>query len=281
MARADGLAVGPQDATARGLVAQPRGPAVLAPAASFEPPVLDPAEVPEEGEFRLNEGCFRADSRFFVQTQHGKFANSSLGPERTGWTIVGRPNYWGHFSHGALGFGRCVSPNLTNDLFAIDYPLDIGDAVFCPFKRGTVKFVGRSETHRNYGIMVVIEAAAPNGNRYVSMSAHLNGLAQGIVRGARVTDETIIGFAGKTGHPSIPVGEPHLHQAFYRNPSFILVSGQGFSGPPFGGQGLQVIYHHFEGDARGSGPGVYKLDRTTHAPGTGTVPSSGRFRISN
>jgi hypothetical protein len=281
MARADGLAVGLQDATARGLVTQLRGPAVLAPAASFEPPVLDPAEVPEEEEFRLSEGCFRADSRFFVQTQHGKFANSRFGPELTGWTFVGRPNYWGHFSHGALGFGRCVSANFTNDLFAIDYPLDIGDAVFCPFKRGTVKFVGRSDTHRNYGIMVVIEATAPNGNRYVSMSAHLNGLAGGIVRGAQVTDETIIGFADATGHPSIPVGEPHLHQAFYRNPNFTFISGQGFTGPPFGGQGLQVIYHHFEGDARGSGPGVYKLDRTTHAPDTGTVASSGRFRISN
>jgi hypothetical protein len=284
MARADELAVGPQDAPARGLVAQPRGPAVLEPAASFEPPVLDPAEVPEQEEFRLNEGCFRADSRFFVQTQHGKFANRRFGPKLTGWTFVGRPNYWGHFTHGALtqdGFGRCVKGDRTNDLFAIDYPLDKGDAVFCPFKRGTVTFVGRSVSHINYGIMVVIQAEAPNGNRYVSMSAHLNGLARGIVRGARVTDETIIGFADATGGPGIPVGEPHLHQAFYRNPNFVFIPGQGNTGPPFGGQGLQVIYHHFEGDARGSGPGVYKLDRTTHAPGTGTVASSGRFRISN
>jgi hypothetical protein len=282
MARADGLAAGPQDATARGPVTQPRGPAVLAPAASFEPPVLDPAEVPEEEEFRLNDGCFRADSRFFVQTQHGKFANSRFGPELTGWTFVGRPNFWGHFTHGALGFGRCVSGGFTNDLFAIDYPLAMGDTVFCPFKRGTVRFVGRSDSHINYGIMVVIEATAPNGSRYVSMSAHLSGLARGIVRGAQVTDETVIGFADATGDPgSIPVGEPHLHQAFYRNPSFVFIPGQGFTGPPFGGQGLQVIYHHFEGDARGSGPGVYKLDRTTHAPSTGTVPSSGRFRISN
>jgi hypothetical protein len=284
MARADGLAVGPQDATAGGPVTQPRGPAALAPAAPFEPPVLDPAEVPEQEEFRLDDGCFRADSRFFVQTQHGRFANSRFGPELTGWTFVGRPNYWGNFTHGALtqeGFGRCVKGDRTNDLFAIDYPLAPGDTVFCPFKRGTVRFVGRSASHINYGIMVVIEAEAPNGNRYVSMSAHLNGLARGIVRGAQVTDETIIGFAGATGGQGIPVGESHLHQAFYRNPSFVFIPGQGNTGPPFGGQGLQVIYHHFLGDARGSGPGVYKLDRTTHAPGTGTVASSGRFRISN
>jgi hypothetical protein len=224
-----------------------------------------------------------ADSSF-SQTQHGKFANSSSGPEspeETGWTVVGRPNFWGHFSHGALGFGRCNVSNRTNDLFAIDYPLDSGDAIFCPFKRGTVRFVGRSESHRNYGIMVIIEAEAPNGNKYVSMSAHLSGLAGGIVRGAQVTDETVIGFADATGHPSIPVGEVHLHQAFYRNPNFVFIPGQGNTGPPFGGQGLQVIYHHFVGDARGSGPGVYKLDRTTHFPGTGTVASSRRFRISN
>jgi len=293
-ARADGLAVGPRDATARRLVPQLREAAVLAPvlapAASFEPPVLDPEEVPEEEEFQINEGCFRADSRFFVQTQHGKFANSNdrLGPDSMGWTIVGRPNFWGHFSHGALGFGRCVDDFFTNDLFAIDYPLANGDTLFCPFKVGTVTFAGRSDTHINYGIMVVIEAEAPSGNSYVSMSAHLSGLAEGIFPGAVVTDETIIGFADATGDPfppghpeHIPVGEPHLHQAFYRNPGFSFIPGEGFTGPPFGGQGLQVVFHHFVGDARGSGPGVYKLDPTTHFPDTGTVPSSGRFWISN
>lgn len=266
---------------ASGLVTRPRRLAALAPAASWEVPVLDPTEVPVEEESQINEGCFRADSRFFVQTQHGKFANSRWGPEDTGWTVVGRPNFWGHFTHGALGFGRCASDFFTNDLFAIDYPLANGDALFCPFKQGTVKFAGRWNTHINYGIMVVIEARAPNGNRYVSMSAHLGGLANGIIRGAQVTDETIIGFADATGDPSIPVGEPHLHQAFYRNPQYIFVDGVGFTGPPFGGQGLQVIYYHFVGDARGSGPGVYKFDRTTHFPDTGTVASSGRFWISN
>jgi hypothetical protein len=266
-------------------VTQLRERAVLAPAAEFEPPVLDPAAVPVEEEVQINEGCFRADSRFFIQTQHGKFANSRWGPDDTGWTIVGRPNFWGHFTHGALthlGFGRCVKADRTNDLFAIDYPLANGDVVFCPFKRGTVRFAGRSASHINYGIMVVIEAEAPNGNRYVSMSAHLSGLAGGIVRGALVTDETVIGFADATGDPnSVPVGEPHLHQAFYRNPRFVFIPGQGSTGPPFGGQGLQVVYHHFMGDARGSGPGVYKFDRTTHFPGTGTVASSDRFWISN
>lgn len=282
-ARADGLAMRSRDVADRRPVMQPQGPRVLEPAAPFEPPVLDPAAVPVEEEFQFDEGCFRADSRFFVQTQHGKFANSRWGPEDTGWTIIGRPNFWGHYTHGALGFGRCVSDFFTNDLFAIDYPLGNGDVVFCPFKRGTVRFAGRSDSHINYGIMVVIEAEAPNGNSYVSMSAHLRGLNDGIFRGAQVTDETVIGFADATGDPggTIPVGEPHLHQAFYRNPSYIFIPGEGFTGPPFGGQGLQVIYHHFVGDARGSGPGVYKFDPTTHFPDTGTVESSGRFWISS
>jgi hypothetical protein len=54
----------------------------------------------------------------------------------------------------------------------------------------------------------------------VSLSVHLSGLARGIERGASVTDETIIGYASDTGGPDIPVGEPHLHQAFYRYPRY-------------------------------------------------------------
>ena len=92
---------------------------------------------------------------------------------------------------------------------------------------------------------------------YVSMSAHLSGLEYGIVPGARVTHETIIGYAGDTGDPSIPVGESHLHQAFYRYPSFHP------DGSPYGGQGLQVIYHHCVGTAAGTGPGVYTFGWTS------------------
>jgi hypothetical protein len=65
-----------------------------------------------------------------VQTQHGQYANQRWGLEWTGWTIIGQPNYWGQYTHGSLGLGRCVSDIYTNDMFAIDYPLDWWDAVF-------------------------------------------------------------------------------------------------------------------------------------------------------
>ena len=88
--------------------------------------------------------------------------------------------------------------------------------------------------------------------KYVSMSAHLSGLASGIRRGARVTYADIIGFAGNTGDPSIPVGEPHLHQAFYRYPSY------NSDGSPYGGAGLKVVYHRFWANADHP-VGVYKF----------------------
>jgi hypothetical protein len=211
---------------------------------------LERAGVARIPEVQLEGGCFRADSSFFVQTQHGRFANQRWGPEWTGWTKIGQPNFWGQYSHGSLGYGRCVERDYTNDMFAIDYPLDFGDVVFCPFKSGTVTFAGRNFTHADYGIFVIIE---DDNGMYVSLSGHLSLLEDGIVRGARVTDETIIGRAGDTGGGVIPVGEPHLHQAFYRNPTFHA------DGSPFGGAGLQVIFHHFVGTAAGTGPGVYQF----------------------
>jgi hypothetical protein len=187
------------------------------------------------------------------------FANARFGPEFTGFTTIGRPNFWGQFSHGSLGFGRCVEPFNTNDMFAIDYPLDFGDVVFCPFASGTVTFAGRNFTHADYGIFVSIQTEH-EGVSYVSLSGHLSGLAEGIFPGATVTDETIIGFAGDTGGGVIPVDEPHLHQAFYRFPNFT------FDGSPFGGQGLQVIFHHFVGTAAGTGPGVAQFGFTSNPP---------------
>jgi hypothetical protein len=213
------------------------------------------------GEYRLAEGCWTADSGFFVQTQHGKFANQRWGAGYTGWTVIGRPNFWNGYTHGSLGYGRCIEPNNTNDKFAIDYPLGGGDVIFSPFKGGTVTFPGRNYTHADYGIMVVIRA---DNGKYVSLSGHLSALARGIRRGAYVTDATIIGYAGATGG-SIAVGEPHLHQAFYRYPSF------GYDGAPYGGASLQVVNHHYVGTAAGTKGGVYKLgwqsNKTTWSKG--------------
>ncbi len=223
---------------------------------------LSGSGVPVYGEKKIAEGCWRASSTFFVQTQHGMYANERWGAERTGWTKVGRPNYWDEYSHGSLGYGRCKERIYTNDKFAVDYPLDFGDAVFSPFESGKVTFAGRNYTHRDYGILVVVRA---DNGMYVSLSAHLSGLAPGIEPGARVTDETVIGYAGDTGGPSIPVGEPHLHQAFYRYPRYNP------DGSPYGGAGLKVVFHHYVGTAAATGPGIYKFglrsDSTTVSKG--------------
>ena len=199
------------------------------------------------GETRLKEGCWRAASRFFVQTQHGRYANNRSGDGiPTGYTILGKPNYWNEYSHGRLGYGRCKARVWTNDKYAVDYPLNRGDVVFSPFKRGKVTFAGRNTTHKDYGILVSIRAS--NG-KYVSLSAHLDGLAKGIKRGAKVDANTVIGFAGDTGGGNIPVGRVHLHQAFYRYPALNP------DGSPYGGRGLQVVRHNY---VRKDG-GVYKF----------------------
>ena len=198
-------------------------------------------------ETRIAEGCWRADPDFFFQTQHGSGANANPDDNiPTGYTIVGIPNYWDEYTHGRLGYGRCTERAWCNDKFAVDYPLDIGDAVFSPFRSGTVTFAGRNITHKDYGIFVSIKAG--NG-KYVNLSGHLSGLARGIKRGAKVDRHTVIGFAGNTGGGTFPVGQPHLHQAYYRYPSYNP------DGSPYGGAGLQVIRHHY---FRGDG-GVYRF----------------------
>lgn len=229
---------------------------------------LQASSLPDQPEMRIEEGCYRAPTRFYVQTQHGMYANRGRwAGRRAGWTTVGSPNFWGSYSHGSLGFGRCNRANYTNDKFAIDYPLLNGDVIFSPFRSGTVTFAGRNTSHRDYGIMVVIRS---DNGKYYSLSGHLSGLARGIWRGARVTNNTIIGFAGATGGGRIPVGQVHLHQAFYRYPTLHQ------DGSPFGGQSLQVQYHRYFGSAAGDGGGVYKYGWST----SGGMKTRGSF-ISN
>jgi hypothetical protein len=185
----------------------------------------------------IEEGCWQADPDFFFQTQYGSTANANPNDKiPTGWSIVGRPNYWDEYTHGRLEYGRCDRRHYTNDKFAVDYPLDLGDAIFSPFRRGTVTFAGRNYTHKDYGIFVSIEAA--NG-KYVNVSGHLSSVAPGIRRGAVVDRNTVIGFAGKTGGGDIPVGPVHLHQAYYRYPTYTP------DGAPYGGAGLKVVDHHY------------------------------------
>ena len=205
---------------------------------------------PVYAEYQIGEGCWRADSSTYVQTQHASGANASSGDGiPTGFTVLGRPNFWGENTHGNLGYGRCNSAIHTNDKFAVDYPLNRGDLVFSSVTEGTVVFAGRNYSHKNYGLMVVIRDA--NG-RYVNLSGHLNSLASGIAKDKKVYADTIIGYAGNTGDPSLPVGEVHLHQAFYRYPKFNT------DGSPYGGQGLQTVYHHYAGIPGVRVGGVYE-----------------------
>lgn len=193
------------------------------------------------GERRISEGCWRADRRYFIQTQHDSYANSRRGDGLPkGWSMIGRPNYWGQYTHGDLGYGRCNSRYYTNDKFAIDYPFNKGDRIYSPFRKGTVTFKGSNRTHKNYGKMVVVRAA--NG-KYVSLSAHLNHIPDSIKKGKTVYKNTVIGRAGNTGDPSIPVGEVHLHQAFYRYPSY------NSDGSPYGGASLRADRLRYSGTA--------------------------------
>ena len=128
----------------------------------------------------------------------------------------------------------------------MDYTLNHGDAIFSPFRSGTVTFAGRTTSHQDYGIFVSIKA---DNGKYVSLSAHLSGLASGIECGATVDRHTVIGFAGDSNGPTFPVGRIHLHQAFYRYPTYTS------AGVPYDGRGLQALYfHYYRGDN-----GIHKL----------------------
>ncbi len=192
----------------------------------------------------IDEGCWQADPDFFIQTQYGSTANADPNDNiPMGWSIVGSPNYWNEYTHGNLDeYGRCDRRHVTNDKFAVDYPLDHGDPIYSPFESGTVTFAGRNITHKDYGIFVSIEAS--NG-KYVNLSGHLSLLAPGIERGAEVDRHTVIGFAGKTGGNKFPVGPVHLHQAYYRYPTYTP------DGSPYGGAGLKVVDHHYYRDDNG------------------------------
>jgi murein DD-endopeptidase MepM/ murein hydrolase activator NlpD len=193
------------------------------------------------GERRLVGGCWRANPNFWVQVQHGPHANSnSKDGIPTGWTRIGVPNFWGQYTHGNLGYGRCDKPYYANDKFAVDYPMDRGDPVWSPFDCGHVTFAGRNQTHVDYGILVSIKAC--NG-KYYSLTSHFSALPRGLNEGDRVNKNTVIGYAGHSGGPRIPVGQVHFHQVFYRYPQ------QNPDGSPYGGQGLQVVRYYYVGTA--------------------------------
>src|SRR4029453_2860425 len=101
---------------------------------------------------------------------------------------MGTPNFWGERTHGNWGLGRCYSNYYTNDLYAIDYYLRVGDRLYSPFEDGYVMYAGWDpNSWWNYGRMVVI--ATPSG-KYVSLSAHMSYV--NVVPGQRVNRNTLI-----------------------------------------------------------------------------------------
>ena len=219
---------------------QDRGWTIASSAADAEPGGAE-YSASATGERRIVGGCWRANPAFWVQAQHGPAANADKddGIPR-GWTRVGVPNFWGQYTHGDLGYGRCHKPYYANDKYAVDYPMDKGDPIWSPFDCGRVTFAGRNKTHVDYGILVSIESC--NG-KYVSLTSHFSALRSGLGKGDRVGKDTVLGYAGKTGGGRIPVGQVHFHQAFYRYPK------QNPDGSPYGGQGLQILRHHYVGTA--------------------------------
>ena len=193
------------------------------------------------GEKRLVGGCWQASPSFWVQTQNGPSSNSSSDDRiPTGWTRIGVPNFWGQYTHGDLGLGRCHARHYTNDRFAVDYPMDLGDAIWSPFDCGHVTFRGRHPEYEDYGIFVSIRAC--NG-KYYSLTGHFSALRTGLHKGDRVNRDAVLGYAGKTGGPTYPVGRVHFHQAFYRYPTLTE------DGAPYGGRGLKIVRYHYAGTA--------------------------------
>jgi hypothetical protein len=188
------------------------------------------------GETQLANGCWTQPTTFFIQTTHSWDANSH---DRPGWSVMGTPNFWGQNTHGNWGLGKCDHTYYTNDYYAIDYYLNVGDRLYSPFKEGYVTYAGWDpDNWWNYGKMVVIKN--PSG-KFWSLSAHMNAI--NVSKGQYVTDATLIGWAGSTGYAD---PYPHVHQVFYR---YALTS----AGRPYGGQGVKQTTLTF----LGNGGGVY------------------------
>jgi murein DD-endopeptidase MepM/ murein hydrolase activator NlpD len=193
----------------------------------------EPPAAPIAAEYRLSNGCWAAASGFFMQTTHSRDANG------TGWSQMGTPNFWGERTHGNWGMGRCTSGFYTNDLYAIDYYVRVGDRLYSPFADGVVVYAGWDPYGWwNYGRMVVIRDMQ---GKYYSLSAHLSRI--NVRPGQRVDRDTLIGWGGSTGYAA---PYPHVHQVYYRYPSLSY-------GRPYGGAGLMPTALRY----LGQGGGVY------------------------
>ena len=95
-----------------------------------------------------------------------------------------------------------------------------------------VEFAGRD--HNGYGNLVVLRHQSKTTTWY----GHLSRFAEGISRGARVSQNQVVGYVGATG---LATG-PHLHYEFrvdgvHQNPLRVVVP----AGPPIGAGNLPAF----------------------------------------
>ena len=74
-------------------------------------------------------------------------------------------------------------------------------------RSGTVVDVSPDGRRSRYGNVVIVEH--PDGS--LSFYAHMQGFAQGIKPGVKVSAGTVIGYVGSTQLPNPPTLGPHLH----------------------------------------------------------------------
>ena len=125
----------------------------------------------------------------------------------------------------------------------VDYGAPIGTRVKATGD-GIIEFVGRQG---GFGNLVVIR----HQGRFTTHYGHLNGFAQGIRKGMRVSQGDIIGYVGQTGWAT----GPHLHYEFrindvHQNPLAVALP----SAPPLAQQQMGEFQRHAD-------LLVYRLDR--------------------
>ena len=153
-------------------------------------------------EFVNNNRIFNA---YWHQTKDGKGGYYSADGKALRKAFLRSPL---EFSRVTSGFSTArLHPvlQITRAHKGIDYGAPIGTKVRS-VADGTVDFAGRQG---GYGNLIILK----HQGAYSTAYGHLNGFANGIKKGARVSQGDTIGFVGQTG---IATG-PHLHYEFRIN----------------------------------------------------------------
>ncbi len=120
-------------------------------------------------------------------------------------------SWWGQGFHVS-----CSDKYYHNQFYANDWPLQFGANVYSHFS-GTVKYAGWAQGgHYTLGRIVIVRK-----NGYSSLSAHLQGIPNGISPGKSVNAySTIIGFAGNSDGGAGYNWAPHLHSRVTYNETY-------------------------------------------------------------